>query len=98
MIRNVLFFFYTTKTGIATAYGPNSSELSAPKWDETSIKFLDILRCNFGNTTIQHSSEKFQVGMDTVQIYRALWQMKQNQWFEKYNDQADPTSAIYIKP
>lgn len=156
---STLLFVYTTITGIATAHGPNFSELSAPKWDETSIKFLDVLQCNSGNTTIQHSSEKFQsswkfayqnpaqgfdfdsstewksininnskkmqgrliggclntlqiligtpfdhlksfvadycpegivfylesVGMDAAQIYRALWQMKQNQWFEKCN-------------
>lgn len=166
---STLLFVYTTITGIATAHGPNFSELSSPKWDETSGKFLEVLQCKSENTTIQYSSEKFQsswnfvyqnpaqgfdfdsstkwksitvndlnimqgrllggclntlqiligtpfdhlksfvanycpegivfylepVGMNAAQIYRALWQMKQNQWFEMCNGILVGRAGIY---
>lgn len=156
---STLLFVYTTLTGVATAHGQNFSELSAPIWDDTSKKWLDVLKCREGDTYIQYSSQMYQstwelvyanpssgfyfdsetewkninsnykekmegrliggclntlqiligtqfdyvqqfvkqfcpegtilylepVGMNSAQIYRALWQMKQNNWFNNCN-------------
>ncbi|RIJ63253.1 S66 peptidase family protein [Rummeliibacillus sp. POC4] len=156
---STLLFVYTTITGIATAHGPNFSELSSPIWDETTKRWLSVLKTNNHVKMIQYSSDKYQsswefvyknpaqgfnldtptkwkslngetsekmkgrliggclntlqiligtpfdqvksfvtdycsegtifylepVGMNAAQIYRALWQMKQNQWFKNCN-------------
>ncbi len=63
---STLSFVYTTMTGYASAHGVNFTELSAPKWDELSSKWIEVISCKAGQSISQHSSEYFQSTWEDV--------------------------------
>jgi muramoyltetrapeptide carboxypeptidase len=63
---STLLFTYTVRTRIATAHGPNYCEMSAPYWDETSKRWIDVLALQKGGQIIQDSSEMYQSSWEKV--------------------------------
>ena len=57
---STLLFTLTLMTGIATAHGTNLVDLRSDQWDNTTIKFLDVLTATEGAVIEQSSSEKYQ--------------------------------------
>ncbi|MFD0590482.1 S66 peptidase family protein [Paenibacillus sp. GCM10027627] len=57
---SVLLLATTLKTGIATAHGTNLIDLRGEKSDETTAKWLSVLRTENGGTIVQHSSPFYQ--------------------------------------
>lgn len=54
----------TLKTGIATAHGTNLVDLRGKYSDETTAKWLDVLKTKQGETIKQYSSEMYQSKWD----------------------------------
>lgn len=54
----------TLKTGIATAHGTNLVDLRGKYSDETTAKWLDVLKTKQGETITQYSSEMYQSKWD----------------------------------
>ncbi|MDQ0271425.1 S66 family peptidase [Cytobacillus purgationiresistens] len=57
---STICFVYTTATGNASAHGTNFIELSAPRWDELSGKWMDVLSTSAGERVSQYSSSQYQ--------------------------------------
>ncbi|ALS78553.1 peptidase S66 [Planococcus kocurii] len=61
---SVLLLAITLKTGIATAHGTNIIDLRGEKSDETTARWLDILKTAKGETVKQISSKLYQKEWD----------------------------------
>lgn len=57
---SVLLLAFTLATGIATAHGVNLIDLRGETSDETTSRWLDVLRTRDGGSVVQHSSELYQ--------------------------------------
>lgn len=53
-------FVFTSKTGIASAHGPNAIDLSFSSWDSVTEKWTQLLNYEIGNSFTQHSSKFHQ--------------------------------------
>lgn len=57
---SVLLLAFTLATGIATAHGVNLIDLRGETSDETTARWLDVLRTGSGGSVFQHSSRLYQ--------------------------------------
>lgn len=61
---SVLLLAITLKTGFATAHGTNIVDLRGEKSDDTTGRWLDVLKTARGESVVQHSSALFQKEWD----------------------------------
>jgi muramoyltetrapeptide carboxypeptidase len=61
---STLAFTYTINTGHASSHGTNFVDLSAPTWDETTVKWEDVLQTKQGELITQNSSKMYQSSWD----------------------------------
>jgi muramoyltetrapeptide carboxypeptidase LdcA involved in peptidoglycan recycling len=57
---SVLLLAMTLSTGIATAHGTNLVDLRGETSDETTARWLEVLRTGTGETVVQYSSKLYQ--------------------------------------
>jgi muramoyltetrapeptide carboxypeptidase len=57
---SVLLLAYTLMTGIATAHGTNLADLRGEYMDETTARWLDVLKTKAGGSVEQESSRQYQ--------------------------------------
>ncbi|WP_256760445.1 S66 peptidase family protein [Cohnella sp. WQ 127256] len=82
---STLLFAYTLLTGYATAHGPGYVDIGPDKVDDTTVKWLEVLRTQQGQRVTQTSSSQYRSSWGNGQDTPTRWEILGDRISEQFS-------------